>query len=101
MGADAEVGLGDGADAEAGGHVDQQAQVDAVALDERHLLQHLPAGGELPAQGLADVGQLGEEQADHGPGHQLGHPPTARRALVVALDEADAGVGDSGRPAGR
>ena len=67
-------------DAEALGHVDEQAQVDAVAVDEGHLLEHLPAGGALAGQGLDQRRQLGEEQGDEGAGHQLGHPaPFARR----------------------
>ena len=90
VGAGAEVDLGDGAGPEPGGHVDEQAQVDAVALHERHPLQHLPPGRELAAQGLADGQQVGEEQAEQRAGHQLGHPATAHRAVVVALDEADA-----------
>ena len=68
---------------EAGGHVDQQGQVDAVALHERHLLEHLPAGGELAPQRLADGGQLGEEQPDARAGPPAPSParprPAARR----------------------
>ena len=60
----AEVDLGHGAQPEAGLDVDQQAQVDAVALDEGQLLEHLASAGVLAGQRLDERRQLREQQAD-------------------------------------
>src|SRR6476620_7032365 len=47
-----------------GGDVDEQAQLDAVAGHERQLLEHLTATGVLAAEGLDDVGEVGEQQRE-------------------------------------
>ena len=74
------------------GHVDEQGEVDAVALDERQLLEHLAAAGVLTGQRLHDGREVGEQERDQRPGHQLGDPPAlarpaVERAVVEALDE--------------
>ena len=51
-------------------------------------------GRRLAGQGLADPGQVGEEQLDERPGHELGDPPPAgglavAGAVVEALDQGD------------
>ena len=82
----AQVDLGHLLDAEAVGHVDEQAQLHAVAGGEARLVEHGPGRGRLAGQGLAHPGQLREEQVDDGSGHELGHParrPPARRGGVA------------------
>ena len=80
----AQVDLGQDAGADVGGHVDQQGDLDAVAVGEPDLLEHPPVGRRLPGQRLADLGELGEEQLEHRPGHQLGHPAAPGRARRAA-----------------
>ena len=91
-----QVDLGDVVHAEAVGHVDQQTELDPVAGGEPGLVEHGAGGGGLARQGLAHARQMREEQVDDGPGHELGHPPPARRravqrALVEALHEHHVG----------
>ena len=76
------------------GHVDQQAELDAVAAGEAELLEDPAVRRRLAGQGLAHPGELGEEQLEHGPGHQLGDPAAAggvavQRPRVEALDQRD------------
>src|SRR5947208_2592698 len=90
----AEVDLRDRVDTAGAAHVDEQAEVDAVALDERHPLEDGTRCRELAGQRLNDVGQLREERGDERAGHQLGYPAaTARtavgRPLVERLHERD------------
>ena len=68
--ADVEVDLDQSVDAEASGQVDQQADVDAVALDERQLLEHLAAAAVLARQRLVQAGELGEVAATAGVGRR-------------------------------
>ena len=89
---DPEVDLGDRLHPEERGHVDQQGQLDGVAVGQPALLEHPPGGGGLAGQGLLDAGQVGEEQVDDGSGHELGDPaaPVGRAVegpLVVPLDQ--------------
>ena len=80
--------------------IDQQAGLDAVAGEERQLLQHGPPPGLLAGQRLDQAGQLWVEQVEQRPGRQLGHAPAARRLehaawptdrpLVEPFDELDA-----------
>jgi hypothetical protein len=90
----AQVALGAPPDPEALADVDEQAEVDAVPADEGDRLQHLPAGGALTGERLAENGQVGKKDGDQRPGHQLGHPaafagPAFDRTVVVALDKGD------------
>ena len=85
-----------------GGHVDQQGQLDGVAVGQPALLQHRPGRGRLAGQRLLDGGQVGEEQIDDRLGHQLGDPPAAvggsvERAPIEPLDQGDRLV-DQQRP---
>ena len=52
------------AQAELGRDVDEQAEVDAVALHERHRLQHLPPAAVLARQRLDDAAEVGVQQRD-------------------------------------
>ena len=81
-------------DAKIGGHVDQEAQLHPVAAGEAELLEDPAVGRRLAGQRLAHPGQLGEEQLEHRPGHQLGDPAAARGLTVEgtgveALDQRD------------
>ena len=80
----AEVDLGQAVGPELLRHVDQQPELDPVAVGEAHLLEDPAVGRRLAGQGLAHPGQLGEEQLEHGAGHQLGDPPAAGRARRAA-----------------
>ena len=96
--ADPEVDLGDRFDAEVRGDVDQQGQLDGVAVGQGALLQDPPRGCGLARQRLTDHRQGGEQQVDDGPGHELGDTPSAvgvpvERALVEALDHGDGVIG--------
>src|SRR5207237_8268168 len=89
-----EVGLGQSREALAGHDVDDEGQVDTPAADDRERLEHRPAPGVLPGQGLDDPGQRGEETGDEGAGDELGDPPAAggraaAGSAVEALDELD------------
>src|SRR5438105_6032978 len=79
--------------------VDQQPYLDRVAGEERHRLEELPPPRVLPGEGLDEPGELGEEEIDEWPRHQLrdapatlGHDPVpvADGALVEALHVGDA-----------
>jgi len=94
----AQVDLGHGVQPEAGGHIDQQSEVDAVALHEGELFERFSSAGVLARQRLDDGGQVGEQQRDDGPGHELSHPsaPVAAgpgRSLVEAFHEDHVGPG--------
>ena len=73
--AGAQVDLGDRLGPEALGEVDEQAEVDAVALDEGHLLERLTPAGVLAGEGLHDGGEVREQQRQHRPGDEFGDPP--------------------------
>ena len=69
-------------------------KLDPVAAGEAQLLEDPAVRRRLAGQGLAHPGQFGEEQFEHGTGHQLGDPPAAggvavQRPGVEALDEGD------------
>src|SRR5207248_7500164 len=92
--AGAEVDLGGHVGAELRGDVDEQGDVDAIALDERELLEQLAPAGVLAAQGLHDRRQLREQQRQRGTGDELGDTSApvagiARRPVVEALHEVD------------
>ena len=94
-----EVDLGDGVEAEVGDEIDQQPDLDAPALDERHRLEQRPPAGVLTRQRLHEPREVWEQRRDHRTGHELGDPATTRRlavqrAAVVALHEADRGIGE-------
>ena len=57
--------------------VDEQADLDGVAGEERQLLEQRAAAGVLAGQRLDDARQLGEEQVDERPRHELGDAPAA------------------------
>ena len=76
-----EVDLGDPLDAEAGGQIDQQTQIDGMAAMERHRFQQRAATAELTGQRLDQQVELGEQCRDQRPGHQLGDPPAALPVL--------------------
>ena len=81
------------------GHVDEQGEVDAVPLDERQLLEHLAAARALTGQRLQHGREVGEQDRDQRPGHELGDPaplarPSVERAVVEALHEADLVAGE-------
>ena len=57
--------------------VDEQADVDAVAVLERQLLQQRAPGRDDAAQRLAEAGQFGEEDLEHGLGGELGDAAAA------------------------
>ena len=65
--------------------VDEQADLDGVAGEERQRLEQRPPAGVLPGQRLDDARQLGEEEVDERPCHQLGDAPAALRLQGVAL----------------
>ena len=97
-----EVDLGQAVRPEALRHVDQQSELDAVAAGEAELLEDPAVRRRLAGQRLAHPGELGEEQLEHGPGHELGDPAAAgglavQRAGVEALDQRDV-VGGEQRP---
>ncbi len=82
--------------------IDEQTGLDAVAGDERHLLEELAAAGALTGQRLHEAGQLWPERVEQRTGHQLGHPSSAgqrdplaggQRPVVRRLDESDCWVG--------
>ncbi len=92
MDALAEVDLGQAVHAEVLGQVDEQPELDAVAAGEAELLEDPAVGRRLAGQRLAHPRELGEEELEHGAGHELGDPPATRRipverAGVVALDQ--------------
>ena len=94
-----EVDLRDGVDAEVGDEVDEQADLDAPALDERHRLEQRAPAGVLTGERLHEPREVREQRRDDRPGHELGDPPAAgglavQRAAVVALHEADRGIGE-------
>ena len=79
--AHAEVDLGDGAPGRTLADMSiEQPEVDAVALDERHRLEHVAPAGVLARQRLHDAGQAREEQRDQRAGDELGRPPAGARA---------------------
>ena len=61
----------------AGGDVDEQAQVDAVAGRERQPLEHRAPTGVLARQRLDDAAEVGEQEREQRPGHELGDPSAA------------------------
>jgi hypothetical protein len=76
------------------GHVDEQAELDAVAVGEPDLLEDPAMRRRLAGQRLAYLGELGEEQLEHRSGHQLGDAAPAggiavQRAGVEALHQRD------------
>ena len=98
----AQVDLGQALGPQALGHVDEQPQLDAVAPGEAELLEDPAVGRRLAGQRLAHPGELGEEQLEHGAGHQLGDPAAAgglavQGAGVEALDQGHV-VGGQQRP---
>ena len=93
----AQVDLGHRRQPEPSLEVEQEPEVDAVALDERQLLEQLAAAGVLAGQRLDEPGQLRAQEADHGSRHELGHPAATRAvafgSVVEALHEPDVGAG--------
>ena len=82
--------------------VDEVADLDRVAGEERDRLEMLAPARVLAGERLDQARQLGEEQVDERPRHELRDPAAAAllehaalddRALVVALDVADARLG--------
>ena len=65
--------------------VDEQADVDAVAVLEGQLQQQRSPRRDDAAQGLAQVRELGEEDLQHRLGRELGDTPAA--AAEAGLDE--------------
>ncbi len=97
----AEIDLGHGVESRLGGQVDEQSEIDAVALFEWHLLEQRAPTRVLAGKWL-DIGrEVGKEERDQGPRHELGDPPALvgaprDRAIVEALDEIDAVVQKQG-----
>src|SRR5439155_23509013 len=90
----AKVDLGDRGEAHALDDIDEEAEVDAVALDERDLLEELAAARVLAGKRLGEHRQLREEERDQRTGDQLGDPPAlaahaVERPLVEPLAELD------------
>ena len=90
----AKVHLGDRGDADSLDDVDEKAEVDAVALHERDLLEELAAARVLAGQRLGEHRQLREEEGDQRTGDELGDPPAlaahaVERPLVETLAELD------------
>ena len=90
----AEVDLGERIRSEMLRHVDQKAELHPVAAGEAQLLEDPAVRRRLAGQRLAHPRELGEEQLEHGPGHQLGDPAaaggvTVQRPRVEALDQRD------------
>ncbi len=97
----AEIDLCHGVESRLGGQVDEQSEIDAVALFEGHLLEERAPTRVLTGKWL-DIGrQVGKEQRDQGARHELGDPPALvgapfDRAVVEPLDEIDAVVQQQG-----
>jgi hypothetical protein len=94
--ADVEVDLRDRIEADQLVGVDQQGDVDAVAGDERQLLQEIAARGDLTGERLAHCRELGVEGLQQRARGQLGDAAAAvpqgrvadpKGAAVEALDE--------------
>jgi hypothetical protein len=83
----AKVHLGHGVQADPLEHVDQHADLHAVASEERDAAEHLAAGRELARQRLGEPGELRAEEVDKRLGHQLGHPAAAVEDLFLSLLE--------------
>jgi 2-oxoisovalerate dehydrogenase E1 component len=68
-------------------HVDQHADLDRVAGQERDREEDVPGRGELARERLHEAGQLGEEQVQRGLGGQLGDPAAAvgHRQLLLRI----------------
>ena len=97
--AHAEVHLRGRAESDARHDVDEEPDLDAPALDERHRLEHVAPAGVLAAERLDESGELGEEHREQRTGDQLGDAAaagglTVERPPVVPLHERDVGVGD-------
>src|ERR1700722_2556422 len=97
----AEIDLGQAGQADLLVHVDQHADLDPVAGEERHVGEQLPTGRELARQRLHEARELRVEEVEERLGHQLGDPAAAvgdgllallERTPVGGLDELDAGV---------
>src|ERR1700722_1360712 len=94
MDAHAQVHLGQRARPDVRGHVDEEAELHPVAVGEPDLLEDATWRRGLPGQRLAHLGQLGEEQLNPRPGHQLGDAApaggiTVERAGVEALHQGE------------
>ena len=90
-----EVDLAEALDADPLGGVDEVADLDRVAGEERDRLEERPAAGVLAGERLDHPRQLRVEQVDQRPRDELRDPAAAAllehaalddRALVVALD---------------
>ncbi len=93
-----QVDLGQAPDADGGEGVEQQADVDPVALDEGQGLHEGAPGCVLARQGLDHGGQGGVEEREGRAGQELSDPAPAGLAprlgaLVEALHELDVGLG--------
>src|SRR5262245_2943483 len=95
MDAPLEVDLAEALDPDPLGGVDEVADLDRVAREERDRLEQRPTPRVLPGERLDETGQLGVEEVDERPGDELRHATAAAflehaflddRALVVALD---------------
>lgn len=92
-----QVHLRDGGHAKTPGDVNEHANFNAVAVGERHRLEHVATGGALSGEGLDDAGQMGKQTCQQGPSEEFVHSSalsyvSIEGAAVEALDEADAGV---------
>ena len=93
----AEVDLHHRLGADEPAHVDEQAEVDAVADRERQALEHRAPAGVLARQRLDDAGEVGEQELEQGPGRELGDAAAADAVALGPLVEA-LGEGDARRP---
>ena len=57
--------------------VDEQPELDAPPLDERHRVEHLAAAGVLAGERLDDLGEGREEMREQRPGDELGDAPAS------------------------
>ena len=80
-----EVDLADGRQPVGLDDVDQQADLDRVAGEERHALEERAAAGVLAGERLDHARQLGEEEVDERARHELGDATAALRDELRAL----------------
>src|SRR6476661_2693543 len=90
-----QVDLPETLDADPLSRIDEVADLDRIAREERDRLEQAPAAGVFPGERLDEPGQLGIEEVDQWARHELRHAAAATllelaalhdRPLVVALD---------------